>query len=361
MTQPRRYRDLDLSIGVFPTGRLNAITDVGGVRVGHSTVIHDQGPARTGVTAILPNAGNVFLDRMIGGSFVLNGAGELSGLVQVEEWGLIETPILLTNTHSVGMCSGALAHRMSQLHPTIGDIHDVLIPLVGECDDSYLNDIVGQHVHQEHVDEALESATDGVVEEGAVGGGTGMVSFDVKGGIGTSSRVVTIGSSYTVGVLVMSNVGRLEDLRIDGVDVGARLLRQGFDPGPIRPNLYGSIIAVLATDAPLSTHQINRLCKRVGLGIGRAGSYAAHGSGEIVLGFSTANQVPRETDRDVYEFRVLADPKMDNLYRAAIECTEEAMINAMCMAVPMDGIHNHYVRALPLDDVADIMRRVAAA
>ncbi|MEZ4460385.1 MAG: P1 family peptidase [bacterium] len=349
-------------MGVFPPGFHNAITDVEGVRVGHSTIIHDEGPARTGVTAILPNNGNVFMDRMIGGAFVLNGAGEVSGLVQVQEWGLLETAILLTNTHSVGTCSGALAHRMSQTYPTIGDTHDVLIPLVGECDDSYLNDIVGQHVKQEHVDEALETAAGGPVSEGAVGGGTGMISFDVKGGIGTSSRLVEIGNAtYTVGILVMSNVGRLEDLRIDGVDVGARLLREGFEPGPIRPNLYGSIIAVLATDAPLSTHQINRLCKRVGLGIGRAGSYAAHGSGEIVLGFSTANQVPRDTPRDVFDFRALADPKMDNLYRAAIECTEEAMINAMCMAVPMNGIYGHYVKALPLEQVASIMRRVAAA
>ncbi len=361
MSDRRRYRDLGLTIGVFPTGKQNAITDVAGVRVGHSTVIHDDGPARTGVTAILPNEGNVFMDRMVGGSFVLNGAGELSGLVQVQEWGLIETPILLTNTHSVGMCSGALTATLSKLYPTIGDTHDVLIPLVGECDDSYLNDIKGQHVKQVHVDEALSNATDTVVPEGNVGGGTGMVSFDVKGGIGTSSRIVKMTESYTIGVLVMSNVGRLEDLRIDGVDIGNRLLREGFQPGDIRPNLYGSIIAVLATDAPLSTHQINRLCKRVALGIGRAGSYAAHGSGEIVLGFSTANSVPRDGDQEVYDFRAMADTRMDKLYRAAIECTEEAMINAMCMARPMSGINGHYVHALPLDDLAAIMRRVAAA
>lgn len=357
----RRLRDLGFSVGTFPVGANNAITDVAGVRVGHATIISDHGPARTGVTAILPNSGNIFMQRLVGGCFILNGAGELAGLTQVQEWGLIETPILLTNTHSVGTCSAALARILTQTYPTIGHTHDVLIPLVGECDDSYLNDIVGEHVNETHVREAVDAAASGPVQEGNVGGGTGMVSFDLKGGIGTASRIVWAGMDYTLGVLVMSNVGRLEDLRIDGVNVGSRLLREGFSPGDIRPNLYGSIIAVVATDAPLNTHQLQRLCKRAALGIGRAGSYAAHGSGEIVLGFSTANHLPREHNEDVWRLKSLTDPRMDVFYRAAIECTEEAMINALCMAEPMHGIHGHSVKALPLDQVADILDRVRRA
>lgn len=361
MSQRRTLRELGFGVGRYPTGALNAITDVRGVRVGHATVIHEDGPARTGVTAILPNQGNIFMERMVGGSFVLNGAGEVSGLMQVQEWGVIETPILLTNTHSMGMCSGALARQMSERYPSIGHTHDVLIPLVGECDDSYLNDIKGQHVSADHVRQAVSSAASGPVAQGNVGGGTGMVSFDLKGGIGTSSRIVNAGEDYTLGVLVMSNVGRLEDLRIDGVDVGNRLLRRGFHPGSIRPNLYGSIIVVVATDAPLTTHQVNRLCKRAALGVGRAGSYAAHGSGEIVLGFSTANRIPREGAHAVKRFEALSDARMDNLYRGIIECTEEAMVNALCLAEPMQGIHGHEVKALPLEDVVDILSRVAAA
>lgn len=360
----RRLRALGVSIGRFPTGRWNAITDVPGVRVGHSTVRHDHGPARTGVTAILPNDGDIFMERLVGGAFVLNGAGEMSGLIQVREWGLIETPILLTNTLSVGAVSQATVRHMVEHNPELGRTQDVIIPLVGECDDSFLNDIRGHHVHEAHVREALSTATSGPVEEGCVGGGTGMVSFDLKGGIGTSSRCVTFdgahddpdasSGAYTLGVLVMSNVGRLDDLRIDGRDVG-RSLRPWLDGREVRRSLYGSIIAVVATDVPLSTHQLERLSKRVALGIGRVGSYAAHGSGEIVVGFSTGNTIPRQSPRPFLHITKLADPCMDVLYQAAIECTEEAMLNAMCMAVDTDGVHGRIVPALPLDVVASLL------
>lgn len=357
-----RLRDLGIGIGRYDTGPLDAITDVAGVMVGHSTIVEgtaaDGGrPARTGVTAILPNAGDIFMERVVGGAFILNGAGEMSGLIQVLEWGIIETPILLTNTLSVGTVSEATVRYMVERYPGIGREHDVVIPVVGECDDSFLNDIAGHHIRPEHVFEALESAASGPVAEGNVGGGTGMVSFDLKGGIGTASRrLPEEAGGYTIGVLVMSNMGRLTDLRVDGVPVGDALLPR-FAELEKRQHLYGSIIAVLATDAPLQSLQINRLCKRVGLGIGRVGSYAAHGSGEIILGFSTANHVPRARSRRLYTATFLADQCMDPLYEAAIECTEEAVLNALCAAEDMDGFAGHFVPALPLDALVEIYRR----
>ncbi len=354
-----RARELDLPLGRFKPGKFNAITDVEGVLVGHSTIIEGppgplvvgKGPVRTGVTAIIPNDGNIFMDRLAGGAFVLNGAGEVSGLTQVTEWGLLETPIMLTNTMAVGAVSDALARTMVENHPGIGDEHDVIIPVVGECDDSYLNDISGRHVKEEHVRQALKRAKSGLVEEGAVGGGTGMITCDFKAGIGTSSRKLPqVLGGYTLGVLVMSNFGKMHNLRVAGMPVG-EVLAEKFRGMPRRVQSYGSIIAVVATDAPLLPHQLNRLCKRVSLGIGRVGSYAAHGSGEIVVGFSTANVVPRRTRKMVYKMKLLLDARLDPLYEAVMEATEEAILNSMCMATEMAGAHGHLVPALPLDEV----------
>ncbi len=354
-----RARELDLPLGRFRPGKFNSITDVEGVLVGHSTIIEGEpgplvvgkGPVRTGVTAIIPNDGNIFMDRLAGGAFVLNGAGEVSGLTQVMEWGLLETPILLTNTMAVGAVSDALARTMVENYPGIGDEHDVIIPVVGECDDSYLNDIAGRHVKEEHVRQALRSARGGVVQEGAVGGGTGMITCDFKAGIGTSSRKLPpVHGGYTLGVLVMSNFGKMHNLRVAGMPVG-EVLAQKFQGMPRRVQSYGSIIAVVATDAPLLPHQLNRLCKRVSLGIGRVGSYAAHGSGEIIVGFSTANVVPRRTRKMVYKMKILLDARLDPLYEAVMEATEEAILNSMCMATEMAGAHGHLVPALPLDEV----------
>lgn len=358
-TGPRvRARDLGLPLGRFKPGKFNAITDVEGVLVGHTTLIHGQGPlrpghgpVRTGVTAIMPNLGNIFMERMSGGGFVLNGAGEVSGMTQLMEWGLIETPILLTNTMAVGAVSDGVARHLVERYPGIGDEHDVIIPVVGECDDSWLNDISGRHVRQEHVFQAIAKASSGPVEEGNVGGGTGMVTCDFKGGIGTSSRKLPeVLGGYTLGVLVMSNFGKMHNLRVGGLPVG-EVLAEKFKNTPRRGQTYGSIIAVVATDAPLLSHQINRLCKRVGLGIGRVGSYAAHGSGEIVVGFSTANIIPRRTQKMVYKMKILLDQRLDPLYEAVMECTEEAILNAMCMATPMTGVNDNYCPALPLDEV----------
>lgn len=353
-----RLRQLGLTLGHFQPGPLNAITDVEGVGVGHTTLIDDRagGVVRTGVTAIVPQPGDLFMDRIVGGAFVLNGAGELYGLAQVLEWGLIETPILLTNTLSVGVVAQGAIQYLLEHFPTIREAHDVLIPLVGECDDSFLNDITRQHVRIEHVYQALDAARGGPVDEGCVGAGTGMVSFDLKGGVGTASRQVPEeGDEYTIGMLVLSNFGRIRDLRVDGVPVG-RELESWLEGHDKRVNLHGSIICVLATDAPLTTHQLNRLCKRVALGLGRTGSYAAHGSGEIILAFSTAHRVPRSSKPRLLHFTQLSNQWMDPFYEAAIECTEEAVLNSLCMAEEMTGVHGHRVYSLPQQRLLDIFR-----
>lgn len=359
----RRLRQLGIALGRYSPGRFNAITDVPGVRVGHSTIIRGRGklrpgrgPARTGVTAILPNAGNIFSDRVMGSAFVLNGAGEVSGLTQVVEWGLIETPIMLTNTLSVGSVSEGAVRYLVEHNPGIGDTYDVVIPVVGECDDSWLNDAAGHHVRAEHVFEALTNASGGAVEEGNVGGGTGMITCDFKGGIGTASRKLPQAEGgYTIGVLVMTNFGRMEDLRVDGVPVGRALLPD-YESYLRRIDSYGSIIAVVGSNAPLLPHQIARLCKRAALGIGRVGSHAAHGSGEIVLGFSNANIVPRETRKMVYRMKALLDRAINPLYKATVEATEEAILNALCMALPMEGHSGHHAPALPLERLVALWR-----
>jgi D-aminopeptidase len=368
-----RLRDLGFSIGRFPAGKLNAITDVPGVRVGHTTLTWGdgplevgKGPVRTGVTAILPHT-NVFESRVVAGGFVLNGAGEVSGLTQVQEWGLLETPIFLTNTMAVGKVSDAAVKWMTKKWPTIGTEDDVVIPLVGECDDSWLNDAVGRHVRSEHVYKAIEQATTGRVAEGSVGAGTGLITCDFKAGIGTSSRRVagatssgTIhGPEYTVGILVQSNFGVMRSLRVDGVPVGEALEPQ-FG-APRREKNAGSIITVIATDAPLLSPQLVRICKRAALGIGRLGSFAAHGSGEIIVAFSTVNRVPRQTSRMTATLDVLLDEACDPLYEAVVECTEEAIVNSLCMADEMRGQSGHVAPALPLDRLSDVLRRYRQA
>ncbi|MGI5863214.1 MAG: P1 family peptidase [Myxococcales bacterium] len=363
-----RARELGISLGRFKPGRYNAITDVAGVLVGHSTIQRGagalkvgRGPVRTGVTAILPNQGNIFNERVVGGGFVLNGAGEVSGLTQVMEWGLIETPIFLTNTLSVGAVSDAAVKYMVERYPGIGDEHDVIIPLVGECDDSWLNDIAGRHLKESHVYEAIQTATDGPVAEGNVGGGTGMICCDFKGGIGTASRKLPpAAGGYTIGVLVMANFGKRHNLRIGGLPVG-EMLEERYQRLPRRQTSYGSIITVVATDAPLQTHQLNRLAKRAALGIGRVGSYAAHGSGEIILAFSTANKIPRRTGKMVYRLKLLLDARLDPLYEAVMEATEEAILNSLCMARDMEGVNGNFCPALPISEVKTWLERFRSA
>jgi D-aminopeptidase len=308
---------------------------------------------RTGVTAVVPHP-EVFVNRVVAGGFVLNGAGEVSGLTQVQEWGLLETPILLTNTMAVGKVSDAAVKWMTRKWPTIGGEDDVVIPLVGECDDSWLNDTVGRHVRSEHVYRAIDQATDGKVAEGSVGAGTGLITCDFKAGIGTSSRRVGIeGTDYTVGILVQSNFGVMRSLRVNGIPIGDIMEPEfGLER---RLHNAGSIITIIATDAPLLPSQLTRLCKRSALGIGRVGSFAAHGSGEILVGFSTANKVPRETTLMTAKIEVLLDDACDNLYEAVVECTEEAIVNSLCMADEMRGQSDHVAPALPLDELREIL------
>ena len=362
----RRLRDLGVTLGRFPTGPCNAITDVGGVKVGHTTLIVGEGkleagkgPVRAGVTCVVP-IDDIYRNRLIGGSFILNGAGEVAGLTQVTEWGLLETPILLTNTMSVGKVSDAAVRWMTRHNPGIGTEDDVVLPVVGECDDSFLNDSVGRHIRSEHVYRAMETAGTGPVAEGSVGAGTGMITCDFKAGIGTSSRCIAADEGvYTLGVLVLTNFGVSRNLRIDGVPIG-ELLYPTYREIAKRITSYGSIIVLVATDAPLLSSQLGRVCKRAALGIGRVGSYAAHGSGEIILGFSTANLVPRVSKGMTHTLKVMLDRATAPLYEAVIEATEEAIVNAMCMANDMKGVNDNFAPALPLDRVVELLRRFSA-
>jgi D-aminopeptidase len=364
VTAPRRrLRQLGVTIGKYRPGRQNAITDVRGVRVGHVTIVRGagrlvtgRGPVRTGVTAILPND-NPFYERVIAGAFVLNGAGEVAGITQLVEWSLLETPILLTHSMAVGRVADATARWMTDHYPGIGDYEDVVLPVVGECDDSFLNDAAGVHIDADDVRRAIESASTGVVAEGSVGAGTGMITCDFKSGIGTSSRRIPgDGCTYTLGVLVNSNFGRMADLRIGGVPIG-ELLAPEYADLVKRQRTAGSIITIVATDAPLLPRQIERVAKRAALGIGRTGSYAAHGSGEIILAFSTANRIPRKTKRMTHRLTALLDERITPVYEAAVEATEEAILNSLCMAEPMHGVNDHFVPALPLERVKPLLRQ----
>jgi len=349
-----RLRDLGMSIGEYAPGPLNSITDVPGVRVGHSTLIEGSGrrkpgngPVRTGVTVIVPND-DIYNKKLVSGGFILSGAGEVAGFTQVSEWGLIETPIALTNTLSVGRVSDSVIKWMAQKYPAIRDLQEVIIPVVGECDDSFLNDAVGLHIKPQHVFSALDNATADLVEEGAVGAGTGMICCDFKGGIGTASRIIPLGGlNYTMGVLVQSNFGVMEHLRMDGYPVG-RMLAGNQGIYNRRTSSYGSIIVVVGTDMPLTAIQMNRLCRRAALGIGRVGSYGAHSSGEIIIGFSTANIIPRQPPEPRVQFSMILDTFLDFAYKAVIETTEEAILNSLTMAVDMEGAGGNRVPSINL-------------
>ena len=352
-----RARALGISIGALPSGPLNAITDVPGVLVGHCTVQCDEdpstgrGPARTGVTAVLAHGGDLFHERVRAGVFAANGVGEVVGSTAIREWGLIETPILLTNSQSVGVAYDATVRWMMARDPRVG-IEDVAMPVVGECDDSLLNDARAMHVLPKHVFAALDSAAAGPVAEGCVGAGTGMVCYDFKSGIGTSSRVVRIhGATYNLGVLLLTNFGRRSRLAVDGVPVG----RQIADLMPLE-HREGSCIAVCATDAPLSSRQCERLAKRCSLGLAVTGSYASDSSGEIMLAFSTAAHLPRNTTAPLAHVRV-GDDAIDELFEAAVDATAEAVLNALCVAHTTAGRAGSRVFALPLERLSEIMVR----
>ena len=339
-----RARDLGIDIGRLPTGPVNAITDVPGVQVGHSTVWRDEadppagrGVARTGVTAILAGPPLDVMRRPVpAGVAVLNGAGELTSAIQVAEWGVLETPILLTSTMQVGRAWDALVDLLADLDPSLG-VDDVVIPMVGECDDSTLNDARRTQISADDVRAAVATAAAGPVAEGAVGAGTGMICFGWKGGIGTASRRLEE-IDATVGVLLLTNFGSAEHLTVDGVPVG-RSLRP---PSPPLDDDAGSCIGIVATDAPCSPHHLQRLARRVGLGLARCGSVAHHGSGEIFAAFGTvpaAGLVP------------IDDARLNLLFAAVVEASEEAVINSLTAADTVTGTAGHTAHGLPLDEL----------
>ena len=357
----KRASDLGISIGSLPRGPLNAITDVAGVRVGHVTLIHGDGPlvmgdgpVRTGVTVIIPHDGNPWDLGVFAGSHRLNGNGELTGLEWIRESGMLSSPIGLTNTHSLGVVRDALIAEEVRRRPT-GEYFFGL-PVVGETFDGLLNDVSGFHVTREHVFEAVAAATGGPVAEGNVGGGTGMVCHGFKGGIGTSSRMVQVAaSSFVVGVLVQANHGRRSRLRVNGLPVGERI-PESLVPAPKRPEPRmgrvdlppgsGSIIGIVATDAPLSALQCQRLAQRAALGVGRTGGAGEHTSGDLFLAFATPNRIPLRGDlaavRGIME--TLGDGAINDLFYAVIDATEEAILNALLAAETMvgrDGVTAH--------------------
>lgn len=359
-------RQLGIRTGRFMTGINNAITDVKGVRVGHVTRIEDgvavpgtsdTTSVRTGVTAVIPGEGDVFRRRVVAGGFVLNGVGEMAGLTQAVEWGYLETPIVLTNSLSVGrVLSGVIQHMIAR-HPEIGTREDVVLPLVGETDDSFLNDLRAGLCSAQDAQRAIESARTGPVAQGSVGAGTGMVSFDFAGGVGTSSRCLEVeGRTFTIGVLVVSNFGRMHNLTVDGQVVG-RDLDPLFEQEGRRLSSYGSVIVVVATDMPLLSSQLGRISKRAALGLGRVGSHAASTSGEIVIAFSTANRVPRSSTQPskFRSLRFVADAHINLLYEASIECTEEAVLNAVFCSGGMSGRQDRTAPALPHDKVVELL------
>jgi len=353
-----RPRDLGVAVGVLSTGPLNAITDVPGVRVGHCTVSWGgpdlppgSGPARTGVTAVLPHGDDVWHGRVVAGAFAANGVGEVIGISAIREWGLIETPVLLTNSQSVGAVYDATVRWMMDHDPRIG-LEDAVMPVVGECDDGFLNDLRGMHVKEEHVREALDGATGGPVAEGCVGAGTGMTCYDFKAGIGTSSRVVTAhGLPFTVGVLALANFGVRNRFMVDGVPVG----REITDLMPVE-NREGSCIVVLATDAPLTARQCERLAKRCALGLALTGSYASDGSGEIMVAFSTAQRVPRASAAPL-RLTSVANEQMHGLFEAAVDATAESVVSSLCAARTIVGRAGNVAHALPLERLVETLRK----
>lgn len=353
-----RARDLGIAIGVLPVGPLNAITDVPGVLVGHCTVSwggpelpNGSGPARTGVTAVLPHGDGLWNERVVAGVFAANGVGEVVGSSSIREWGLIETPVMLTNSQAIGAVYDGTVRWVMEREPLAGR-EDAVMPVVGECDDGLLNDQRGMHVSEEHVREALDGARGDAVAEGCVGAGTGMTCFDFKGGIGTSSRIITIYERcYTVGALALTNFGDRRRLVIDGVPVG----REIADLMPVEKR-EGSCIVVLATDAPLSSRQCTRFAKRAELGLAVCGSYASDGSGEIMVAFSTAQRLPRRTAAPL-RLETIANDATAELFEAAVDATAEAVVNALCAAETTIGREGNTVHALPLDRLVEVMER----
>jgi len=352
---PVRARDLGIPFDGTP-GPLNAITDVAGVTVGSATI--DAGDVHTGVTAVLPRGSGGGNDPVFAGWFAQNGNGEMTGTTWVEESGFLEGPVMITNTHSVGVVRDAVIRwRLAHGGPD-ADGYSWSLPVVGETWDGWLNDVNGFHVTAQHAFAALDSAHAGHVEEGSVGGGTGMICNGYKGGIGTASRRLDArDGGYTVGVLVQCNYGTRQNLRIAGIPVGREIPAPepyAFMPSDIAER--GSIIVVVATDAPLLAHQLKRVAHRVTLALGRTGSISGDGSGDIFIAFSTANP-GAATATQAAQVAMLPNGSLDPVFGATVEATEEAIVNAMIAARDMTGIQGHRVIALPHAALQDVLRK----
>lgn len=361
--QTLRARALGIPFDGTP-GPLNAITDVAGVTVGYTTLIEGEGkldvgkgPTRTGVTAILPRGEESFNDPAYAGVFSLNGNGEMTGTAWIEEGGFLEGPVMITNTHSVGVVRDAtIAWRVSKGGP---DVTGFLwsLPVVAETWDGYLNDINGFHVKAEDAVQALDSAHDGPIAEGSVGGGTGMICYEFKGGTGTASRVITPkareadAKAYTVGAIVQANCGRRKQLTIAGIPVGKEI------PGnAVYSQEAGSIIIVIGTDAPLLPHQLKRLARRASLGLARTGSVSGNGSGDLFLAFSTANRNAANPENPTRSVDTIPNDRLDAIFEATVQATEEAIVNALVANESMTGRDDHHVDALPHDRVRELLK-----
>src|SRR5713101_5497390 len=358
-----RARDLGIPFEGKP-GKFNAITDVAGVEAGYTTLMSGdgklevgKGPVRTGVTAILPRGHNSLNDPVYAGFFSLNGNGEMTGTAWVEESGFLEGPIVITNTHSVGVARDAVIAWRIKHGAADKTGYWWSLPVVAETWDGWLNDINGFHVKPEDVWHALESAHGGPIEEGSVGGGTGMICYEFKGGTGTASRVIEMkdksnpARTYTIGALVQANCGRRPQLTIAGIPVGKEI------PGSVYKEETGSIIIVIATDAPLLPNQLKRLARRASLGLARTGSVSGNGSGDLFIAFSTANPNVANPNQVTHNVQTIPNDLMDPLFTGVVQATEEAVVNALVNNYSMTGRDNHSVEALPHDRLRQLLKK----
>ena len=338
----KKIRDYGLTIGDIKTGKRNSITDVEGVSVGHKTL--DDGDIKTGVTAILPHQGNIFKEKLVAASHVINGFGKSTGLVQIDELGTIETPIVLTNTLSVGAANEGIIKYMLKSNEDIGRTTGSINPIVGECNDSVLNDIRAMKITKDHVIECLENTGQDFLQ-GNVGAGTGMVCFDLKGGIGSSSRIVTLDNKdYTVGVLVLSNYGSLSDLVVNKKEVG-KVIKKDIENHEDTED-KGSIMIILATDIPVLPTHLKRLLKRTQNGIARTGAYNGNGSGDVAIGFSTSNIINHYSKSAFHDIKTIRHDDINQVFKASVEATEEAILNSMVSSNTSIGRNNKEIKSL---------------
>lgn len=342
MKSQKRIRDYGITIGEMKPGKLNSITDIEGIKVGNVTLNNDE--VKTGVTAIIPHGGNLFREKLMASSYVINGFGKSIGFIQIDEMGTLETPIVLTNTLSIGTAFNGVIEYMLDQNPDIGRTTGTINPVVCECNDGYLNNIRKPSIEKSHVLAALANA-DREFEEGSVGAGTGMSCLGLKGGIGTSSRIVELGNQeYLLGSLVLSNFGGKEQLIINGINAGKNikaLLAKGDD----KPD-QGSIVMIIATDIPLSERQLKRVCKRAVVGLSRTGSFIENGSGDMVIAFTTSNRISHYEEKDIRSIHILNENKIDLVFKAAAESIEEAILNSLICAEKTTGRDGHTKHSL---------------